>query len=437
MIDILASGSRQLFGIWTFRRLVCVYQQYLSIAERFLSPIFLIPWPNVSFNPVFTPTVLGALCGIFRVFFCGVEAGAGVLIAKLAAIGQIGKCAVTVIPHSGYGTLPAGSADWHGDSLTESVFVFAFGFLAWFCLQFPSQDLIYFGDFKTKSTSDSASCRYEKKSVCGCIHNPSPNGAEFTQKAFHIEFALQGACGAGVSRCSCPLPSVCTRSSDQIFPSILSTLWNFYPLFQRSPKEPLWEARHGEGAAGRGFAPRAGQASFSNSSVAPCIESPGNGKGASSASRGSHCGGRLPNRDRQAGGGVLSSPLREHRETSLFGRQPGSRWLGCDAELSGGVSFLWLFWTLIPMLERSPSFDLLPSSLCPDFFAAAIKDRRQLELQPCWYSCGLSATIPSLWHWCARSRPSLCPRFPFVYVEVRNIWLKLSTTGAIQLWPPF
>lgn len=40
------------------------------------------------------------------------------------------------------------------------------------------------------------------------------------------------------------------------------------------------------------------------------------------------------------GGGVLGSPLLEHRETSLFGRQPGGRWPGCGAELSGGVSFL-------------------------------------------------------------------------------------------------
>ena len=81
-------------------------QQYLSIVERFLPPIFPTPCPNVSFNPVFTPAVLGALCGVF---FEG--SGEGGLVTKLAAVDQIGKCAVTVIPHLGYGTLPAGSAD--------------------------------------------------------------------------------------------------------------------------------------------------------------------------------------------------------------------------------------------------------------------------------------------------------------------------------------
>jgi len=44
--------------------------------------------------------------------------------------------------------------------------------------------------------------------------------------------------------------------------------------------------------------------------------------------------------DPQSRGGVLSSPLLEHRETFLSGRQPGGRWSGCGAELSGGVSFL-------------------------------------------------------------------------------------------------
>lgn len=39
---------------------------------------------------------------------------------------------------------------------------------------------------------------------------------------------------------------------------------------------------------------------------------------------------------------------------------------------------------------------LAPSSLCPDFFAAATKDHRQLELQPQWYSCGLSGAVPPL-----------------------------------------
>lgn len=35
----------------------------------------------------------------------------GGLVKKLAAVDQIGQCAVTVIPHLGRGMLPAGSAD--------------------------------------------------------------------------------------------------------------------------------------------------------------------------------------------------------------------------------------------------------------------------------------------------------------------------------------
>lgn len=46
---------------------------------------------------------------ICRGFLKGSEEGE--LVTNLAAIEQIGKCAVTVIPHSGHGTLPAGSAD--------------------------------------------------------------------------------------------------------------------------------------------------------------------------------------------------------------------------------------------------------------------------------------------------------------------------------------
>lgn len=45
---------------------------------------------------------------------------------------------------------------------------------------------------------------------------------------------------------------------------------------------------------------------------------------------------------------------------------------------------------------EQPLPQLAPSSLCPDFFAAATKDHRQLELQPQWYSCGLSEAGPPL-----------------------------------------
>lgn len=35
----------------------------------------------------------------------------GGLVKKLAAVDQLGQCAVTVIPHLGHGMLPAGSTD--------------------------------------------------------------------------------------------------------------------------------------------------------------------------------------------------------------------------------------------------------------------------------------------------------------------------------------
>jgi len=61
-------------------------------------------------NPIFTPTGLGGLGRVgFGFFFEG--NGERGLVTKLAAIDQIGKCAVMVIPHLGHGVLPAGSAD--------------------------------------------------------------------------------------------------------------------------------------------------------------------------------------------------------------------------------------------------------------------------------------------------------------------------------------
>lgn len=175
MIDTPASGSRQLFGIWTLRRLICVCQQYLSIVDFYLHYFQLLTLMFLLIQ-YWLPQGWGFCGGVFlvdsgRVCFIVLRGlGAGGLVTKLAAIGQIGKCAVTVIPHSGHGTLPAGSADWHRDSLTESVFGFAFVCLAWFCLQFPSQDLIYFGDFKTKSTSGSASSGHEDKKIRVCVY---------------------------------------------------------------------------------------------------------------------------------------------------------------------------------------------------------------------------------------------------------------------------
>lgn len=81
----------------------------------------------------------GFLCVLFLKVFCCCccfnWSGEGELVTKLAAVDHIGKYAVTVIPYLGHGTLPAGSTDWHKDSLTESVFVFAFVF--WLFFFFP------------------------------------------------------------------------------------------------------------------------------------------------------------------------------------------------------------------------------------------------------------------------------------------------------------
>lgn len=104
---------------------------------------------------------------------------------------------------------------------------------------------------------------------------------------------------------------------------------------------------------------------FQQQSMAPHAKSPGDGQGASSASRGSHGEGRLPNCDHQAGGGVLGSPLLELRETSLFGKQPGGRWPGCSAELSGGVSFLWLVLDADTHVGEEPLLRLAPVVFMP------------------------------------------------------------------------
>jgi len=66
--------------------------------------------------------------------------------------------------------------------------------------------------------------RIKKINVCVYTRNSSPGSAEFAQKAFNVEFALQGACGAGGLEVQLPLPSMRTRSSKQIFPYIQSTM---------------------------------------------------------------------------------------------------------------------------------------------------------------------------------------------------------------------
>lgn len=234
MIDIPASGSRQLFGIWTFGRLICVCQQYLSITERFLSPVFPAPYPNVSFYPIFALTESGILWGFlfglllfccFLFLFCfliGVVRGE--LVTKLAAVDRVGKYAVTVIPYLGRGTLPAGSADWHGDSLTESVFVFAFVFWLDFVYSFPAKIWCTLETLKLKAqvTLLPFSMRIEKKikqqtNKCACVYVRSCGPTGFTQEEFHFVFALQSICGAGVPASSCPLPTELTRSSEQFF----------------------------------------------------------------------------------------------------------------------------------------------------------------------------------------------------------------------------
>lgn len=114
-------------------------------------------------------------------------------------------------------------------------------------------------------------------------------------------------------------------------------------------------------------------------------------KGASE-SRASHRD-RLLNWDGR-GGGVPSSPSPERGETSLFGEAAGRQMVGLQRWALGGV---YNFSDCSgPMLGRSPSLALLLPSLCPDFFAAAAKDHRELELQPCQYPCGLSAVISPL-----------------------------------------
>lgn len=203
-------------------------------------------------------------------------------------------------------------------------------FLAWFCLQFPSQGLIYFGDFKTKSTSHSASSGHKdlkgkrKKEVFVFTHNSSLNSAGLTQKAFYTEFALQGACGAGVSRCS--YLKHAHQKLQQSFSTYLVNPAKFLlslPEVSKGASLGSWAWRW---AAGWGLALWAGQASVSNSSVALCIKTLGGGKGASSVSRGTHHRGRLLNWHVQAGGGFLSPPLLWHRETpSLGGRCRGLR----------------------------------------------------------------------------------------------------------------
>lgn len=107
---------------------------------------------------------------------------------------------------------------------------------------------MYFGDFKTKSTSDFASFQHEdwkkkkkqQTSKCACVHvrSCSPNCTGFTQEEFHVAFALQGICGAGVPASSCLLPTELTRSSEQFFLTYLVNPVKFSFSFSSLQRRP-------------------------------------------------------------------------------------------------------------------------------------------------------------------------------------------------------
>lgn len=94
-----------------------------------------------------------------------------------------------------------------------------------FVYSFPAKILFTLETLKLKAqgTPLPLGMRIKKIIVCVCTHLiPAPTVLRSPRRHF-IEFALQGAYGAGVSRHSCPLPNTLTRRSSQIFPYILST----------------------------------------------------------------------------------------------------------------------------------------------------------------------------------------------------------------------
>lgn len=86
-------------------------------------------------------------------------------------------------------------------------FVYSFPAKIWFTLE----------TLKLKAQVTLLPVGMKKKSVCGCTHNPSPNGAEFTQEAFHIEFALQGALGLGSPGAAVPSRACAPEAPTKFF----------------------------------------------------------------------------------------------------------------------------------------------------------------------------------------------------------------------------
>lgn len=201
--------------------------------------------------------------------------------------------------------------------------------------------------------------------MCICTHNSNLN---LLRRNFTLSLLLQGPCGFGVSWCSCSLPGMHTRSSNQIFPSILSALWNSHPLFLRSPKDPTRKL----GMVTKFL--------FSwQQSMTPGVKSQGDGKGASALSRGKHWDGQA------GGGGILSSPLVWSTEKLPVWEAAGQQMAGLQRWAVRAGSFLWLFWALIPMVERSPSLNLLRLLYALIFLQLLLKITGNL-------SCSLSGT---------------------------------------------